>query len=100
MERSVETIVALVAVLQAGAAYLPLDPDYPAARMAFMLADARPVAISTTTACAAGGSRRAAAPVLLLDQPAMAAEASPAAPAPASPTLAGRAGGRGQPRRT
>ena len=37
---------------QAGAAYLPVDPDYPAARIAFMLADARPALIlcSTTTA--------------------------------------------------
>ena len=38
--RSVELIVALLAVLQAGAAYLPLDPDAPADRLAFMVADA------------------------------------------------------------
>jgi amino acid adenylation domain-containing protein len=41
MERSVELMVALLAVLKAGGAYLPLDPGYPADRLAFMLADAR-----------------------------------------------------------
>ncbi|WP_336116562.1 amino acid adenylation domain-containing protein [Streptomyces sp. PTD9-10] len=40
--RSLELVVALVAVLKAGAAYVPVDPDYPAARVEFMLADAGP----------------------------------------------------------
>ncbi|MDW5322248.1 non-ribosomal peptide synthetase [Plantactinospora sp. KLBMP9567] len=38
-ERSVELVVALLGILKAGAAYLPLDPDYPARRLSFMLAD-------------------------------------------------------------
>ncbi|HEY4591104.1 MAG TPA: amino acid adenylation domain-containing protein, partial [Thermoanaerobaculia bacterium] len=38
-ERSLELMVGLLAVLRAGGAYLPLDPDYPADRLAFMLAD-------------------------------------------------------------
>nr|WP_198151820.1 non-ribosomal peptide synthetase [Kibdelosporangium sp. MJ126-NF4]CEL19982.1 Siderophore biosynthesis non-ribosomal peptide synthetase modules [Kibdelosporangium sp. MJ126-NF4] len=41
--RSVELVVALHAVLKAGAAYLPLDPDHPAERRQFMLDDAKPV---------------------------------------------------------
>ncbi|HEV7369245.1 amino acid adenylation domain-containing protein [Arenibaculum sp.] len=46
-ERSPEMVVALLAVLKAGGAYLPLDPSYPAERLAFMLADAAPVAVVT-----------------------------------------------------
>ena len=41
MERSVELVVALLGILKAGAAYVPLDPSYPPARLSFMLADAR-----------------------------------------------------------
>ncbi|HKH45554.1 MAG TPA: amino acid adenylation domain-containing protein, partial [Thermoanaerobaculia bacterium] len=40
-ERSPALMIALLAVLKAGGAYLPLDPDYPQDRLAFMLDDAR-----------------------------------------------------------
>lgn len=43
LERSAELLVALVAVLRAGAAYLPLDPAQPVPRLTAMLADAAPV---------------------------------------------------------
>ena len=39
LERGPEMAIAFLAVLRAGAAYLPLDPAYPAERLAFMLAD-------------------------------------------------------------
>src|SRR5262249_53920318 len=45
LPRSVEMVVAVLAVLKAGGAYLPVDPDYPAERRAFMLADAEPVLV-------------------------------------------------------
>ncbi|MFI8896331.1 amino acid adenylation domain-containing protein [Streptomyces paradoxus] len=44
LPRSVEHLVALLAVMKAGAVYLPIDPGYPADRIAHMLDDARPVA--------------------------------------------------------
>nr|WP_267480536.1 amino acid adenylation domain-containing protein [Roseibium aggregatum] len=47
LPRSLEMVVGLLAVLKAGAAYLPLDPDYPADRLAFMLADAQPRLVIT-----------------------------------------------------
>ncbi len=40
MKRSPETLVGLLGILKAGAAYLPLDPAYPKERLAFMIADA------------------------------------------------------------
>ncbi|MHC3462307.1 amino acid adenylation domain-containing protein [Streptomyces flavovirens] len=46
---SVDTVVAMLAVLRAGAAYLPVDPEYPPARIRHMLDDARPVLLLTTT---------------------------------------------------
>ena len=50
--RSVEAVVAILAVLKTGAAYLPIDPALPAARIGFMLADAAPIAAITTTGLA------------------------------------------------
>jgi enterobactin synthetase component F len=47
LPRSPELVIALLAVLKSGAAYLPLELDYPADRLAFMLDDAAPALIVT-----------------------------------------------------
>ncbi|MDV2115424.1 amino acid adenylation domain-containing protein, partial [Alcaligenes faecalis] len=39
VERSLEMVVGLLAILKAGAAYVPLDPDYPSERLAYMMQD-------------------------------------------------------------
>ncbi|WKU06831.1 non-ribosomal peptide synthetase/MFS transporter [Micromonospora sp. HUAS LYJ1] len=49
LEQSVELAVTLLGVLRAGGAYLPLDPEQPAARLGLMLADARPTVLLTGT---------------------------------------------------
>ncbi len=64
LDRSAELIVTLLAIWKAGGAYLPLDPDYPEERLAYMTEDARAYLTVTTTALA---ERSRPAPSLLLD---------------------------------
>ncbi|MET9518323.1 amino acid adenylation domain-containing protein [Streptomyces sp. NPDC002994] len=69
LPRSGDLVVAVLAVLKAGAAYLPLDPEYPAPRIAAMFADARPALLLTDTTTAAAGDLGTGTPRLLLDTP-------------------------------
>ncbi|MFM8333823.1 MAG: non-ribosomal peptide synthetase, partial [Candidatus Methylumidiphilus sp.] len=74
LPRSGEGVVALMAVLKSGAAYVPIDPDYPAERIGFMLDDAKPVLLlahGETLSALAGVD---APPTLRLDDPALQAE--------------------------
>ncbi|MEU1473798.1 amino acid adenylation domain-containing protein [Streptomyces sp. NPDC005760] len=48
LPRTPELVVAVLAVLKSGAAYLPLDPAYPKDRLAYIVEDARPVAVLAT----------------------------------------------------
>ncbi|HEU0302653.1 MAG TPA: amino acid adenylation domain-containing protein, partial [Longimicrobium sp.] len=52
MERSVDTVVAVLAVLKAGGCYVAVDPGYPADRVAYMLEDSRAAVILTTSGVA------------------------------------------------
>ncbi|MGY0233761.1 amino acid adenylation domain-containing protein [Longispora urticae] len=72
LPRSADMVAALFAVLRTGAAYLPLDLDYPADRLAFMLDDAAPLCVVSTVAVAAT-LPATGVPALLLDDPATAA---------------------------
>jgi amino acid adenylation domain-containing protein len=65
--RSPEMIVSLLGILKAGAAYLPLDTDYPAERLAFMLRDAEPALALTIDAVAR--QLEAEVGILALDRP-------------------------------
>ncbi len=47
LDRSLTSVVCALAILKAGAAYLPLDPGYPSERLAFMLSDAQPRVLIT-----------------------------------------------------
>ncbi|WP_063748729.1 non-ribosomal peptide synthetase, partial [Chondromyces apiculatus] len=67
LPRSPELVVAIVAVLKAGAAYLPVDPEYPAARIAFMLTDARPTLLLTSHETPAAALAGNATPRLVVD---------------------------------
>jgi amino acid adenylation domain-containing protein len=67
--------VAVLAVLRTGAAYLPLDPDHPAERTAFMLADARPVCLVTAPGAADTGESGAVAPSGVVGVPRVPADA-------------------------
>ena len=67
--RSVEMMVALLAVVKAGGAYVPIDPEYPPERVRFMLDDARLATVLTTTELAAN-LPDLDVPMVVLDDPA------------------------------
>ncbi|MFC1439475.1 amino acid adenylation domain-containing protein [Streptacidiphilus sp. N1-10] len=86
LHRSVELVVALHAVLEAGATYLPVDPDYPAERIGWIMEDASPALVVTNDQVAA--ALPGALPLLLLDAP------LPVAPADGGAPGAGEGAGR------
>ncbi|HEX6291019.1 MAG TPA: amino acid adenylation domain-containing protein, partial [Herpetosiphonaceae bacterium] len=67
LDRSLDLVVALLAVLKAGAAYVPLDPAYPAARLAAMLADSR-ASVLVTRQHLAERLQAYAGPCVMLDR--------------------------------
>ncbi|MFG2225134.1 amino acid adenylation domain-containing protein [Streptomyces sp. NPDC048644] len=71
-ERSPEHVVGLLGILKSGAAYVPVDPEHPAARQAYLLDDAGAQAVLTQTRLRKGlpDGGATGAPVLALDDPA------------------------------
>src|SRR6185369_347642 len=67
LERSLEMVVAILAVLKAGGTYVPLDPALPSERLLFQLEDAGVAALVTQTACRAQVSAWMG-PLLCLDE--------------------------------
>jgi amino acid adenylation domain-containing protein len=87
LERSAQAVVAMVAVLKTGAAYLAIDPGLPAARIGFMLADAAPTAAITSTGLRPrldGHDLR----VIDVDDPALDTQPSTGLPAPGPDDIA------------
>ncbi len=80
--RSTELVVALLAVLRSGAAYVPVDPGYPADRIAHILRDAGAMLVLTTRD-AEERLPQDGTPRLLLDDPAAVPETAATAPAAA-----------------
>jgi natural product biosynthesis luciferase-like monooxygenase protein/amino acid adenylation domain-containing protein/non-ribosomal peptide synthase protein (TIGR01720 family) len=64
-ERSLELVVGMLGILKAGAAYVPLDPEYPRERLEYMLADAAAPVLLTQARLASGLPRGDAAVVCL-----------------------------------
>ncbi|MGB8389076.1 non-ribosomal peptide synthetase, partial [Mycobacterium sp.] len=87
VERSAQVVVSILAVLKTGAAYVPIDPALPAARIEFMLADATPTAVITTAALR---SRLDGCGLLVIDVDDHAIEAQPSTelPFPAADDIA------------
>ena len=85
--RSAEAIVAIVAVLKTGAAYLPIDPAHPQARVKFMTDDSAPIAAVTTRALK---DRFDGCDLVLIetDDPRIEAQPSTALPAPVPDDIA------------
>ncbi|MFC8424719.1 amino acid adenylation domain-containing protein [Streptomyces sp. NPDC057236] len=67
MEHGTDTVVAILAILKAGASYLPLDPDYPPERTAFMVRDSE-AAVVITDRQPDGRLSNLPAPVLSLEE--------------------------------
>jgi amino acid adenylation domain-containing protein len=70
LPRSLEQCVAVLATVKSGAAYVPLDPSLPTARLELMLDDVQPAALLTSTSARPPALGAAGAAVVLLDQPA------------------------------
>ena len=84
LERSVEMIVAVLAALQTGGPYVPLDPSYPEERLSYMLEEPGSK-VMVTSRRGAGTLAATGVPAVLIDEDASEIAAGPDAPLPAIP---------------
>ncbi|MGA8330603.1 MAG: amino acid adenylation domain-containing protein, partial [Mycobacterium sp.] len=103
MRRGIDMVVALVAIVKAGAAYFPIDPDYPLARKQFMLSDVAPPVVLATAEAVDTMPEEYAGTVLSLDDATVRAaadcDAAPGLPHPDDPMyLVFTSGSTGKPK--
>ncbi|HEY3995957.1 MAG TPA: condensation domain-containing protein, partial [Mycobacterium sp.] len=91
LSRSADAIVSILAVLKTGAAYLPIDPAIPSARIEFVLDDAKPIAVLTTAELRPrldGSDEGSGVLVIDVEDPAVAAQPAAALPGPTPEDIA------------
>ncbi|WP_156625040.1 AMP-binding protein, partial [Mycobacterium sp. 852002-30065_SCH5024008] len=88
VERGAQAIIAILAVLKTGAAYVPIDPGLPTARIGFMLGDAAPIAVLTTAGLRSRLDGYDGLRVIDVDGPAIDAQPSTPLPGPAAEDIA------------
>ncbi|WP_156624422.1 AMP-binding protein, partial [Mycobacterium sp. 852002-30065_SCH5024008] len=88
MERGAQAIIAILGVLKSGAAYVPIDPGLPTARIGFMLGDAAPIAVLTTAGLRSRLDGYDGLRVIDVDGPAIDAQPSTPLPGPAAEDIA------------
>ncbi len=85
--RGIDMVVALVAIVKAGAAYFPIDPGYPLARKRFMLDDVRPPVVIATVEALDTMPAESGAGIVLLDDAEVRAAIEDSVPPAATPRL-------------
>ncbi|MDG2536711.1 amino acid adenylation domain-containing protein [Dyella jiangningensis] len=88
LTRSTDMVATLLAVLKTGAGYVPLDPEFPPDRLAYMVEDAN-LALLVAESATAGRFNERMCPTLLLDESSAELEAAPDTRLPAPPELHG-----------
>ncbi len=95
IEPSIQAPVGILAILTAGAAYLPIDPQHPGERIAYMLRDSKAAVLMTTAAYT--GIVSAGIDKIFLENRETASPTHPAAPTPPAAPLPGRVNRPGDP---
>ncbi|WP_156765999.1 condensation domain-containing protein, partial [Mycobacterium sp. E342] len=88
MPRGAQAIIAILAILKTGAAYMPMDPGWPTARIEFLLTDAAPTTVVTTAELAGRLDGHGVPVVIDVNDPAIDLQPGTAFPGPAADDIA------------